>query len=300
MAYQSAHTGQQINNGLVLSFEQENNINNIPNLITIANNNANLLTQLEISINALNNPLQVCNILYPVGAIYTAGNDSINPNEMFPGTTWSLINNIEDTNYVNSYFGTTNLQVITWSDGSKWVPLVLHNVTNGTTVYSSVAQALNCATTNKISNLYLFQQPHDIFKDKNGFYEFILEYPSLNNYNRWKQRSNPVLTYDCVANYIPIHIPWMDNYWGGISRNNFSLSSTTDTFLSGGQNTGNWWYAICSFQGYQGGIPGPNSTVITTWTKFYVRVPQLEEENFLTDDYNLLKYLGCKYWKRVN
>lgn len=303
MAYQSEHTGQQINNGLVLSFEQENNINNIPNLITIANNNNNLLTQLETLINALNNPLQVCNILYPVGAIYTAGNDSINPNTIFPGTSWSLINNVEDTNYVNSYFGTTNLEVITWDDGSKWVPLVLHNATGGSIVYSSVSEALQCTNSNKISNLYLFQKEHNIFKDINGFYEFILYYPGLNNYQRWKQRSNPVLTYDAVANYIPIHIPWTDQRWGGMARNNLSLSSASNTFLSGTINHGNWYYALCSFVNYSsGGIPGPGSAkdCYSGWVKFYVRVPQLEQENFLTDDYNLLKYLGCKYWKRVS
>ena len=111
---------------------------------------------------------------------------SINPNNLFPGTSWQLINTINDKDYVNNYFGTSNLNVVTWTDGSKWVPLVLHNATGGTTVYASAAEALKCTNANKISNLYLFQREHNIFKDKSGFYEFILEYPGLNNYQRWK------------------------------------------------------------------------------------------------------------------
>lgn len=298
MAYQMNYTGNEADNGLSIAFSEKNNINLIPTVINKVNANIDLLDELEAAIATLNNPLEVCNTLYPIGALYM-NDGNINPNNLFPGTSWQLINTINDKDYINNYFGTSNLDVVTWTDGSKWVPLVLHNATGGTTVYASAAEALQCTNSNKISNLYLFQREHNIFKDKSGFYEFILEYPGLNNYQRWKQRSNPVLTYDAVANYIPIHIPWTAQYWGGMARHSASISSASSTFLSGSINHGNWYYALCSFVNYSsGGIPGPGD-FYSGWVKFYVRVSQLEEENFLTDDFNLLKHFGVKYWRRI-
>ena len=40
---------------------------------------------------------------------------------------WRVAPNFADVeeDYVNNYFGTTNLQVLTFADGSKWVPLVI-------------------------------------------------------------------------------------------------------------------------------------------------------------------------------
>lgn len=306
MAYTLSYSGEQSDEALTIALDNESNILKIPQIESDIQTNANKITSLnndiislESEINKWNDPLTLCNILYPINSIYTC-NGSINPNNLFPGSSWEEINEDErDITYINNYFGTTDLTVITRDDNTKWVPLVLHNINGGNQYYSTVAEALHCDTDGKISNLYLFQQTHDIFKDSLGYYEFILEYPELNNYQRWKQTSNPVTTYDAVSNYTPIHISWTKDNWGGMARQNSSINTKTSCLLSGGIGTANWWYALCSYANYQGGIPGPNSTVVTTFIYFYVRVPQLESANILTNDYNLLKYLGVTYWKRV-
>ena len=185
MAYISQYSGEEIDNYINSIIEHESDINNIS---TLENNVYNQINDLNTVINNFN-ATEICNILYPVGSIYTAGNENINPNTLFPNTTWELTEATNDTDYVNNYFGTTNLKVITWTDGSKWIPLVSHNVNSGNNVYASKAEALQCATEGKISNLYILNKTHDILKNSNGAYEFILEYPSLNNYNRWRQTS---------------------------------------------------------------------------------------------------------------
>ena len=305
MSYKLSYSGETTDEAITMALEQQKNILKIPNLESDINTNANKITTLENNITSIKNDINIlekdiaslgdpnvlCNLLYPINSIYTAGNSSLNPNNLFPGTVWEQIT-LENSaeNYINNYFGTTNLTISTFSDGSKWVPLVLQ--TNaGTNLFNSTT-ALQSNVTGKISNLYLLKnKTHDIFKDANGYYEFYLEYSTCKQ--RWKQTSNPTTTSNAVQGYIAVNCSTTANSWGGLSIS----SSSTSCYLDGTPGVTNWHYAVCNYTAYQDGIPSDSSS---TYCYLYVRVPSLETRNILANDYNLLTYLGVAYWKRVS
>lgn len=305
MAYTLSYSGEQSDEALTIALDNESNILKIPQIESDIQTNANRITSLnndievvrnnisilETDIESLGDPNVLCNLLYPVNSIYTAGNSTLNPNTLFPGTTWEQIT-LDNTAevYVNNYFGTTNLTVSTFSDGSKWVPLVLQ--TNaGSNLFNSTT-ALQSTTSGKMSNLYLLKnKTHDIFKDANGYYEFYLEYSTCKQ--RWKQTSNPTTTSNSVTGYLPVSISTTANSWGGLAIS----SSTTSCYLDGTPGSTNWHYAVCNYTKYENGIPSDSSS---TYCYLYVRVPSLETDNILSNDYNLLTYLGVTYWKRVS
>ena len=243
-------------------------------------------------------PRKICNIIYPIGSIFKAI-ESIDPNTIYSGTTWKLIDDSSDADIVNGYFNTNNLTVETYNDNSKWVPLYIYDAT-AAKYYTSSAEALHCATEGKISNLYLLQQTHDIFKNNNGEYEFRLEYPSLITSSglgiqRWRQTSNPLQTQDTVTGYIPVDIDYTANNWGGLSTH-LGLSNTSACLLTGCQNSTNVFYCIAPY--VAAGNKGP-STTATGQVILYVRVPSLEKENLISNERNLLNYMGCKFWQRI-
>ena len=304
MAYTLAYSGETTDEAITIALEQENNILKIPQLESDINKNANKITTLENNIISIRNDIEIlendiaglgdpnvlCNLLYPVNSIYTAGNSTLNPNNLFPGTVWEQVTleNAENT-YINNYFGTTNLTVQTFSDGSKWVPLVLQ--TDAKTNLFNSTTALQSTASGKISNLYLLKnKTHDIFK-ANSYYEFYLEYSTCKQ--RWKQMSNPTTTSNAVQGYIAVNVSTTANSWGGLALS----SSSTSCYLDGTPGNTNWHYAVCNYTAYQDGIPSDSSS---TYCYLYVRVPSLESGNILSNDYNLLTYLGVSYWRRVS
>lgn len=240
--------------------------------------------------------------IYPIGSVYCASNNE-NPNTLFGGQWEKLLDSLSDNEIINTYFNTTDLSIASDANGYKWLTLVNHNVNSGSNIYSSVAEALHCTTTSKLSNLYLLQGEHNILKNSSGQYEFKLEYPELGSgCNQWRQTSNPLTTYDTVTGYTAIQTTYTGSNWGGISLQNASINTKSSCLLSGCQNTNNWWFAICSYSNYNSGIPGPQSsqTVVKYNTVLSVRVPSLESNNFFnTGNFNLLTYNNIIYWKRV-
>jgi len=91
-----------------------------------------------------------------------------------------------------------------------------------------------------------------------GKYEFLLQYPELSGFNRWKQTINPILETKAgktvVNGYQGIHIDWSGWYWGGLARSTFSFSC-----VDGSIATGNWYYTIGTYAGsaYTPKFPGP-------------------------------------------
>ena len=297
MSYQLSYTGQQSNEALTIALEQEQNIKNISsiensisvnaNQITILNNNISTLTN---KINNLISTTELCKLLYPINSIYTAAS-GINPNTLFPGTTWEKIEyNTIAKNYVNTYFGTTDLDIITMSDNSKWIPLVLQD-NAGTNLFNSTT-ALQSNVQGKISNLYILNKTHDILKDSAGYYEFYLEFSDCQQ--RWKQKSNPITTSNAVTDYMAVSVSTTGNSWGGLNKS----TQTSSCFLDGTPGNTNWHYAVCNYSNYSGGTPGAAGT--STYCQLYIRVPSLEQSNILANDLNLLSYLGTTYWKRVS
>ena len=247
------------------------------------------------------NPIKACNVIYPVGSIFKAI-DGVDPNVLYPSTTWSLIDDSSDNDIVNNYFNTTDLTVETANDGSKWVPLYIYDAT-AKALYTSYTEALQCKTLGKLSHLYLLQGNHELFKNNNGEYEFRLEYPALMTSaglgkQRWRQKSNPLETYDTVTGYVPIEIDYTQNNWGGLSLHNVSITTNTTCLLSGSQASASWMYCIGPYKLNNDGIPGPTANV-TGQILLYIRVPSLEKSNIVSNEKNLLTRLGCKFWRRL-
>lgn len=243
-------------------------------------------------------PKKVCDVIYPIGSIFKAI-DTIDPNIIYKDTTWKLIDDFSDSDIVNGYFNVDNLTVETYNDNSKWVPLYLYDAT-AAKYYTSSSEALHCAIEGKISNLFLLRQSHDLFKNNNGEYEFRLEYPALIassglGVQRWRQSSNPLETQDTVTGYVPINIDYTSNNWGGLSTH-LGLSNTTVCLLTGCQSSTNVFYCIAPYAA--AGNKGPAATA-TGQVLLYIRVPSLEKENLISNEKNLLNYMGCKFWQRI-
>ena len=106
-----------------------------------------------------------------------------------------------------------------------------------------------------------------------GKFEFLLEYPQLEGYNRFKQTSNPTVS-DKIEGYQPIHLSWTSYSFGGLA-----LSSNTGfTFIDGSPGTDGWFYAIASKVPWVGDyIPGAFDKGYdgcnTTEVNLFVRVP---------------------------
>lgn len=173
---------------------------------------------------------------------------------------------------------------VKYFEGAEWAKIFEHNSKAGTVVFSSVAQCLNVQDENRYSRMYLL----DNFKNINNKYEFLLEYPDdrEGQYNRWIQNLNPCNEYITPTSsgtpadgYTVVHVDWTGNHWGGLTRQNSSVTSNYLTYLSGSTGHDNYWFAIAAFSAYQGGIPGPNSTVVTGRVQMWVRIDNLPEEN---------------------
>ena len=100
-------------------------------------------------------------------------------------------------------------------------------------------------------------------KDKHSsYFEFLLEYPTIQYTIHWKQRLNPITTPSTVTDtgFVPIRVPYLYVPFKGLARS----ADENKTFLDGspGATTYTWWCAIASYRNYPGSndIPGPRPT----------------------------------------
>ena len=193
-------------------------------------------------------------------------------------TTWipvvSTVETATETKYENS---------------AAWARVFHHNTHWGNVFYSnadSYAEAKSSSTVDKYSVLGNLAN----YKNSSNW-EFMLQYPDLSatQYNRWTQTVNPATT--TVANgtgsetaggYTAGHIDWNGNYWGGLT-----LSTAAACFINGSVGHGNWFYAIGAKEGWNGAIPGPNSTGIST-VNLWARIDNLTN----TTSANLTRRIG--------
>ena len=138
--------------------------------------------------------------------------------------------------------------------GATWLKVYYTNSKNGTVLWKDIDELGFSLQAYKWSILGML--PY--FYNNTWKYEFLLEYPSLNKYNRWRQTSNPLLASQSVSGYSPISIQMSGNNWGGLS-----LSSTkgTSTIIDGSPGSTDWYYAIGQQAVYQGGIPANDPSV---------------------------------------
>lgn len=138
--------------------------------------------------------------------------------------------------------------------GATWLKVYYTHSQNGTVVWKDIDELGFSLQAYKWSILGML--PY--FYNNTWKYEFLLEYPSLGKYNRWRQTSNPLLAKQSVTGYSAISISMTENNWGGLA-----LSSTkgTSTIIDGSPGVETWYYAIGQQTAYQGGIPANNPSV---------------------------------------
>ena len=138
--------------------------------------------------------------------------------------------------------------------GATWLKVYYTNSKNGTVLWKDIDELGFSLQAYKWSILGML--PY--FYNNTWKYEFLLEYPSLGKYNRWRQTSNPLLVDQSVSGYSAIDISMTQNNWGGLA-----LSSTkgTSCLIDGSPGATTWYYAIGQQAAYQGGIPANDPSV---------------------------------------
>ena len=141
---------------------------------------------------------------------------------------------------------------------ASWARVFHHNTHWGQVLYSAANSNAEMKSSNTVDKYSVLGNMEN-YKNSDTW-EYLLQYPdvSLTAYNRWSQTSNPVTTNNSITGYNPISISWTGNGWGGIAL------GTSYAFIDGSPGNSNWWYAIGAKNGYQGGIPGPNSIIAST------------------------------------
>lgn len=155
--------------------------------------------------------------------------------------------------------------------GATWLRVFHHNSKSGTVLFTSDSEVLNSDTQNKQSILNKI----DVFKGNDDKYEFLLEYPQISGYNRWKQSERPQDDNLADGNsdakatgYEAISISWSGNDWGGLT-----LSTTPDsTYIDGSVGSGKWYYSIGAKKAYKNGIPAPDGSSLSGTVDLWIRI----------------------------
>lgn len=171
--------------------------------------------------------------------------------------------------------GTLDMPLKITDDDKIWARIFYHDTKNGG-LFKVKNEASCIQTSYKYSRLNITE----IFRNTDGAFEFRLEYPREvpNKYNQWSQTDNPyTVTVPYVDNgtkvggYVPIHIDWSSNYWGGLN-----LNTGNSSLLDGSIGHSNWYYAIGATSTWNpteespNNIPGP--TVPVTEVELWVRI----------------------------
>ena len=150
--------------------------------------------------------------------------------------------------------------------GALWSLLFYHDL-NKATYFSSKSEALECNEEGKFSVLSRLSSKYKI----NNKYEFIIEYPELNETNQWRQSLNPLHqphnNGDNATGYEEIDVQMSINYFGGL----FYFSGNNVCLLKG--STNEWWhYAIGTIsKEFDPCFPGPGTS--SKIVKLWVRMP---------------------------
>lgn len=151
-------------------------------------------------------------------------------------------------------------------DGAKWLRVYHHNNLNGTVLWTAKSQVIldnGIDDVHKQSILYNLNN----YKNDSGQFEFLLKYDNIDKYNRWIQKSNPVLTTESVSGYVPIKIDLGKNTFKGLCKSN-----SNSTFIDGSCGSNDWFFSIGATSTWNGGIPGYDDNAISGGTDLYVRI----------------------------
>ena len=187
-----------------------------------------------------------------------------------------------------------NMKIKTLDDDSVWALIFYHYTHSGDVLFTSVDEVLNTQTLDKFSKLYMLDS--DRFRSAiDNKFEFMLCYPlESNEYNRWKQSSNPCDEYEGdieynieesghmrgkVSGYEAISIAWDLKYWGGLARYNQDTNELVSTYLTGSIVDNNYWfYSIGASSKWDNGIPGIGDDAAQC-VELWVRVDNTNSSN---------------------
>jgi len=157
--------------------------------------------------------------------------------------------------------------------GCIWLKIFHHNGYGGS-MFRDFSHALSSDEPNLYSILHKITDSYKI----NGKFEFLLEYPELSGYNRWKQSYHPINENDDVRpvrGYEAISISWQTEYWGGLTKS----SRIGNTLIDGSCGHSYWFYSIGAYQNNEwiiakcpstkNCIPGPSGSVreVILWVR---------------------------------
>lgn len=202
---------------------------------------------------------------------YLPASPKITLSNIQPFSVSTTVSATAETNAANSNYkvyytkkiskDTSNMAVMSLSDGSLWARVFYHNCKEGADLFTSLAQIKSVNTDTKYSKLSSLSN----YKFSDGKYEFLLRYPNLSatQYNRWKQTNSPCDEFittttagdGTATGYTAVHIDWTGQYWGGLTRQNSDASTITNTYLSGSVGHGSWFYALGATSSWGIGIP---------------------------------------------
>ena len=145
-------------------------------------------------------------------------------------------------------------------DGANWLLIYYHNSETGLFFDNDSASFINNEYQYSIIGSITERFKH------NGNFEYLLEYPEQNGFNRWKQKihisdTNELQTPEDIG-YTPVHIDFTQKYnnigFGGLSKSN-SIRTVFDGSPANGASSDNYWFAIGPKEKYynKNQFPGP-------------------------------------------
>jgi len=155
--------------------------------------------------------------------------------------------------------------------GADWMMIFYHDSVSGG-FFSSLEEAMFSENPNKYS---IFSKIGDEYKI-DGYYEFLLEYPTFDGYNRWKQSDlpwkNEEISGKSANGYTPINISWNSYNWGGLVKSRNS-NHPGITLLDGSAGSDYWFYAIGCVDPYtyNPNYPGPFYSAIR-YSRLWIRI----------------------------
>jgi len=137
--------------------------------------------------------------------------------------------------------------------GATWLKIFYHDSSIGD-YFHNYSEVLKCSSCRKFSVIGEIDSKYK----NNDKYEFLLEYPEFNKYNRWRQthnpKDNPEVEGQKADGYEDMEIYYPGRYWGGIVK-----SSHTQSAFDGSTGHINWLFAIGSYEPWPEAnkFPGP-------------------------------------------
>ena len=151
-----------------------------------------------------------------------------------------------------------------------------HYLSSANDLFTSESEFLATNSKNKFSILGQIEKNKEKYQ-KNGYFEFILEYPELKGCNHWLQSVFPTLAPAGSENgFFDLGSSYPGNDWHGLSR-----SQSSNSFLDGSPFHENWYHPIGQRSSYGNKycLPNPhdftgsNNHNCLYETKLYIIIP---------------------------